>query len=241
VWVAKERPMRALYAAILLTGLCAFECAAQEMRRLSVLKACEKLFGAPIDKKANLFKINSQFVLQPKFDAGDNLMQLKVAPKYFFREMHPEWLEPNDWPLLTRQQYLKLLDRFDRLSRPRGKLVGTPPFCAVSNQTCLLLDRYENAYVNSGITGDKKYRFFDLYPFHEIEGMVVKKIKFGNVDPQGIRWVTGVNDFEGALVRVGDLNYYVKLNMYDSLEVGSNQRFPAVYLQGLCFEGSCNP
>ena len=62
------------------------DCAGQDNRKADVLKKCDRLFGAPIDAKANVFKINSQFIMQLEFSADDNLIAMHVKPKYFLKE-----------------------------------------------------------------------------------------------------------------------------------------------------------
>jgi hypothetical protein len=215
-------------ALILVLG--AGECAGQNKDKLSVLKKCESIFGKPIDAQANLFEVNSQFVLQPHFDAGDNLISLEVVPKYFFEKTHHEWTEPDDFPLLSESQYRSLLLRFDACS-PRGKLVATTKICVVTNSTCNLLDRYEYGYVRRGRFG-KEYRYFSLYPFHEIEGEIIEKAKYENQYEEG----------EMYRVLVGELNYFVRLDDYEKLRIGQVQKFPAVGpIKGFCFAGLCNP
>jgi hypothetical protein len=70
-----------LYLAALMIFFVTFgaaDCVGQDNHKLAVLKKCERLFGAPIDAKVNLFQIDSQFILQPEFSADDNLFALHV-------------------------------------------------------------------------------------------------------------------------------------------------------------------
>jgi hypothetical protein len=207
------------------------QCPGQNQERLYVLKVCKNLFGESIDANANLFDISSEFVLQIHFDAGNNLASLEVVPKYFLHDMHPEWNEPDEWPLLTKSQFQSLLSQLDNITS-RGKIVASGHFCVVSNNTCPLIDKYVHAW---GQTGGNKIRFFEFYPFHEIEGKIIKteKITFKEL----------LREPEKAIYRVliGELIYDVERDEYARLHEGQAQRFLAVGpIKGHCLAGFYN-
>jgi hypothetical protein len=215
--------------------LCCSQCAGQNKDRLSVLKACENIFGKPIDFNASLFELNSKFVLRPHFDTGDILTSLEVVPKYFLHDMHPEWAEPDEWPLFSESQFQNLLSRLDNII-PRGKLVRSDDFCVVSNNTCPLLDKYEHAYVHRWQTGNE-IRSFELYPFHEILGKILKRAKF-----KDSMQLKGHLIRESCRVLVGKSVYDVESDVCAKLHPGQAQTFLAVGpIKGHCLVGFCNP
>jgi hypothetical protein len=211
------------------------QCAGQNKDRLSVLKACENIFGKPIDINPSIYELNSEFVLQPHFDTGDYLTTLEVVPKYFLHDMHPEWIEPDEWPLFSKSKFQSLLSQLDNII-PRGKLVRPDDLCVVSNNTCPLLDKYENAYVHRWQTGND-IRCFELYPFHEILGKIIKRAK--SRDSMRLK-----SDLvrENYRVLVGKSVYDIESDVYVKLHPGQTQKFLAVGpIKGHCLVGFCNP
>jgi hypothetical protein len=51
---------------------------ARASEKESVLRACEREFGAAVDARENLFEVNASFVLQAKFDARGDYADLGV-------------------------------------------------------------------------------------------------------------------------------------------------------------------
>jgi hypothetical protein len=220
-----------LYSALVMLFWC-IQCPGQNKDKLSALKACETLFGNPIDFNSKLFKINSDFVLQVRFDTG-NLISLRIVPKYYLNDMHPEWTEPDEWPLLSKSEFQRLLNQLDNII-PRGKLVERQTLCIVSNSTCSLLDKYKNAYMQKWQTGDD-IRSFELYPFHEIEGKVIKK--------EILKYRESKRGPEKAICRVliGELIYDIEPREYAKLHEGRVQKFLGVGpIEGTCLAGHCN-
>jgi hypothetical protein len=209
-----------LYLAALMIFFVTFgaaDCVGQDNHKPEVLKKCESLFGASIDAKANLFQIDSQFILQPEFSADDALIALHVKPKYFLKEIHPEWTKAETWPLISETQYQNLLLKLDTIS-PRGKLVWVSRILINTNLTSYPLSDYENVYVISGlVTYSKNYRFFDFYPIHEVSGEIIKKLKFDD-SYNGVRY----------RVTIGQLAYFVKSEEFEKLREGSTQKFKGI-------------
>ena len=209
--------------------LCGFVVGGQSLEKSTVLHDCANLFGASIDTSEDLFEVNSLFVLQPKFDSAGKLIELSVFPKYALEEKHPEWTEPEKWPLFSPSEYKDLLTRLDTLKR-KGNLIEPARIGVVTNSTAHMLDKYEHAYLISGWVADLGVRFLDLYPFHQIRGRVRKKGQLKNAFSEGSR------------ILVGELNYFVRPADYRKVRLGQIQRLQVVGpIRGYCFAGHCNP
>jgi len=206
----------------------AIGCAAQNIQKRMALDSCSRIFGATIDPHLNLFEVDSNFVLQPRFDSAENLTALSVLPKYYFAEQHPEWAEPRQWPLFSNKDYRTLLAQLDGLA-PKGELLSVYPGGAITNSTNYPDDRYERALVVRGEVADR-IRFFHIYPTRQIEGRVRKKRHY-----QG-------PGFDIYQVLVGELNYLVEPADYRRLKRGSMQRLTVIGpVKGFCFAHFCNP
>ena len=204
-------------------------CGAQNISKPTVLSSCANLFGASIDPKLNLFEVNQLFVLQPKFDATDNLIALAVFPKYWLEEFHPEWTEPQHWPLFSPAEFQRLLAHTEGVVA-KGKLLAAGSGSVITNSTAYFLDRYERAYVRHGnVVND--VRFIEVYPFHEIEGNVRKKKRERTFMRK-----------EFYRVLVGELNYFIERDQYRKLVRGRKQKLLVVGpIKGYCYAGFCNP
>lgn len=203
-------------------ALCLFAAAAQARasEKESVLRACEREFGAALDARENLFEVNASFVLQAKFDARGALDVLSVTPKYFFEETHPEWTEPPHWPLLDRSEFAAVLARIDSV-RPRGRwLWSSGDASVVTNMTHHFMDEYERAFVERGDYVDLGVRFVRVYFAHEVAGVVTRKYRCGG-------------DFDGHpahvfySVTVGGCGYFVGRATFARLRVGRKGRLRA--------------
>lgn len=129
---------------------CAPPARARDADKESVLRTCERLFGAPVDEKQNFFEVNQFYVLRVKFDEGGRLEQLAVEPKYFFEESRPEWEYPSDFRDLSQGEYESLLERLDGV-RPKGALrKADAGGGVVTNMTSRHKAVYENAVLEWG-------------------------------------------------------------------------------------------
>jgi len=206
----------------------AIGCAAQNIQKRMALNSCSRIFGATIDPQLNLFVVDSNFVLQPRFDSAGNLTVLSVLPKYYFAEQHPEWTEPPHWPLFSNAEYRTLLARVDGVA-PKGKLIASYSGGAVTNSTAYPPDRYERALVIRGEVVDR-IRFFHIYPAHQIQARVRKSrhYQFFSLDIYQ--------------VLIGDLIYFIEAADYRRLKRGSTQTLTVVGpVKGFCFAHFCNP
>lgn len=204
---------------------------ARASEKETVLRACEREFGAALDAKQNLFEVNASFVLQPKFDARGALSTMSVTPKYYFEETHPEWTEPHSWPLLNRSEFAAVLARIDSV-RPRGRWLWSNGGSAITNMTQYFMDGYENAFVERGDYADLGVRFVRVYFMHEVSGVVTRKYRCGgsfNGYPTPVLYS----------VTVGGCGYFAGRRAFARLRVGRRARLRAAGPMGSrCGAGS---
>ena len=118
--------------------------------KISVLRSCTDLFGAPVDSKRNLFEVSRFYALKVQFDNGGKLKELAVEPKYFYQEHNSAWVEPADFAFLSRAEYEEILGRLDNI-KPRGRLIReSSAISIVTNMTAHHHDVYENAVLSWG-------------------------------------------------------------------------------------------
>jgi hypothetical protein len=194
---------------------------ARASEKESVLRACEREFGAALDAKQNLFEVNDSFVLQAKFDARGSLDVLSVMPKYFFEETHPEWTEPHHWPLLDRSEFAAVLARIDSV-RPRGRWVKSVADPFVTNMTFYHTEEYENAVVRHGDYGVdfKDVRFVRVYFMHAVAGVVARMHRCRVGFPFDL-------SHRFHHVTVAGCGYFVGRATFARLRVGRSARFRA--------------
>jgi hypothetical protein len=117
--------------------------------RDEVLEKSRLTFGEPVDLSENLYEINRFYVFQPIFDAQNKVEELKVIPKYYFEDSHPEWEEPKDFIYLTVAEYQELLEKLDKI-KSKGALVEKGNISVATNATAWFTDKYKNAAVTRG-------------------------------------------------------------------------------------------
>jgi hypothetical protein len=114
--------IRLQIVAMLVLATCASLAEARVHEKQRILQASARQFGPSIDTKQNLFSVNQAFALQLTFNRGGLLSELAVKPKYFFNETHPQWEEPNSFPLLSVPEFEGLVTRLDAL-KTKGRLI----------------------------------------------------------------------------------------------------------------------
>lgn len=137
-----------------LACLAAFFCPspayAEVSEKETVLRACNQLFGAPVDTELHLFEANQFYVLRVKFDGRGGLEQLAVEPKYYFEESHPEWKYPDNFTYLSQVDYDTLPAQLDAI-KPKGALIKPDAGGGVvTNMTSWHKAIYENAVLEWG-------------------------------------------------------------------------------------------
>lgn len=213
---------RSLALRLVVLSLCLFAASqARASEKETVLRACEREFGAAIDAKQNLFEVNAAFVLRPRFDARGALLTMSVTPKYFFEETHPEWTEPEHWPLLNLSERIAVLARIDSI-RPRGRRLWSNNISVVTNMTRYSTDEYEQAFIERGDYGDLGTRFVHLYFMHEVSGVVTRKYRCGD----GFS-LNGRPPHVFYSVTVGECGYFVSRRTFARLRVGRRARLRA--------------
>ena len=125
-----------------------------QSQREQIQLACIREFGAPIDSTLNLFDINQDFVLQVTYER-DRLLKFEVKPKYFLNNTHPEWTEPNDFPLLSQELFRSLVNRLETIEA-KGKLkISINKIAFVTNQTGYYREGYKKAALRWGQVGPR--------------------------------------------------------------------------------------
>jgi hypothetical protein len=151
---------------------CAFVADAKPSEKQRLLLACAREFGPAVDRTQNLFEINPMFVLQAQFNRRGSLSEFAVKPKYFFNRSHPEWEEPNDFPLFSWADFQTLVARVDAL-KPKGPLTKPANDIAViTNHTGYFRETYRHGLLEWGEVGigrrgkpENGVRFFTIRYF----------------------------------------------------------------------------
>ena len=128
---------------------------AQALRSVSSFGSGTKLakIFSLIDSKQNLFAVDSEYVLQPFYDESEEITELRVVPKYFFQDTHPEWIEPDHAPFLSLSSYRKLLAQIGAV-KPLGRLMTYGQAAYTTNARSWFLDQYQNGLVRRVVITD---------------------------------------------------------------------------------------
>lgn len=74
-----------------------------------------------VDSKEDLFGAGTDYLLQPTYDARGGITEIRVVPKYFFNQTHPDWTEPNSpifMPLASYEALLRQISAVNPLGSP---------------------------------------------------------------------------------------------------------------------------
>jgi hypothetical protein len=132
----------------------------------TIMRACQRLFHAPVDETNHLFEINEFFACQVKFTKSGKLGEIDIKAKYFFSEIHPKWNELPSSPVLSHSDYQNLLASLDTV-RPKGSLIlPRLGVYIITQATNHYSETYRNATLEVGEATDwSGIRFFRLtYP-----------------------------------------------------------------------------
>ena len=135
---------------LLLSVMLATLSAGQPGAKQKTVRSAQTLFGPEI-QLPQLFEVNKFYVLRLQFSSDGRLEQAAVQPKYFFRDIRPDWEEPKDFEFLSKQQYTDVIARLEAL-RPKGALVRHADSPYVTNLTFFRKDEYENRGARVGRT-----------------------------------------------------------------------------------------
>jgi hypothetical protein len=100
------------------------------------------------DSTEHIYALNSVYVVQPLFDKSGVLTEIRIFPRYYFNETHPDWREPDNPPYLDEPEYRRLLSLIDKVS-PLGQLKKKDSGSKyVSNDQYPATDEYENSIID---------------------------------------------------------------------------------------------
>lgn len=191
-----------------------------------MIKECTNHFGKPLDKKLNLFEINKDFVLELTF-ADTEVAKFSITPKYFFREEHPEWSEPEKRPVLDVHDYRGLLKKFESL-KPKGEIVNKEAVGTCSNGNCWFGEFYEDAFLEYAMRGEARIGSFFISYFSNVKGEIISKKTSKYATADGNKFVCTVR----VLINDGDRShiYYVRKDVYRKLKKGKTQTFQGAFV-----------
>lgn len=75
-----------------------------------------------IEGAGSLFRVDDDYVLQPVIEAK-SLAAIRIVPRYFFQETHPNWIEPEQVVAMPMERFRSLLSRLDGVEN-LGSRVG---------------------------------------------------------------------------------------------------------------------
>ena len=151
---------------------------AEEAKNKSIEGRLEMEFRL-ISKSDNLYEIDDGFLLRPIFNENKELISIRIAPKYFFEENHPEWSEPELPPTIPLKMYRQLLPRIQMVER-FGNLVHKGRSGITMNVRTSFWDEYSGAIIERAMfrkTPKEKYEvaWFTIWFFREITGKIDSK------------------------------------------------------------------
>jgi len=199
---------RVIIISILFFGMMGGGCAFGQQR--GEIDSKLKAEFALLDARNNLYGIDSDFVVQPGFDSLGRLLALRVVPKYFFEDIHPEWMEPDIPPALKSVDYRNALARLGRVA-PIGDL---------------------NIQGGTGVTTNLRTRFWDQYGAGMIERVVSPSDStdwdelIASFTILYFREVSGrVEAKEGStpgnyVLKIDGTNYWTSKDEFDAVAVG---------------------
>ena len=142
-----------------------------------------KLFSRA-DTKECIFTVNDSYVLQAIY-YGKTLGEVRIVPRYFFHDTHPEWIEPDEPVVMTSARHRSLMTRIQEV-RPLGRLLKEGDVGVTLNLRTLFRDVYEEGVVEREMFRNSPEKPYDvaslriLY-FRNISG------KLESVEPPGIQ------------------------------------------------------
>jgi hypothetical protein len=219
---------KALCCAVLIVPLLSSCLAAAEPRpseREPVLARLEALFGAPLDSELPLYAVNGNYALQPRFSKGGELISLKIGPRYWWREKHPEWEESDDYEYLSTETFRLLLGRL-RSVKDFGDLKSRHASMFVTNLRAPHRDWYEQAAVDWGEIVDIRYADSNP-PNGQVKYFSVLYLREHVARPSRVL-CHPKNEYGSCLVWVGDRQYELPMSVGKRLREKKRARFLAV-------------
>jgi hypothetical protein len=205
----------------LLVALCAFAFASSIIPKLGSFVAPPVPQGVVIereelakrfplvDSKQDLFAADADYLLRPIFDATGAITEIRVVPKYYFEETHPEWPQPGSITYMPVATYEELLRRICEV-KSLGSLIKQGQIGITLNLQASFWDQYEKGFVERAMfrmspeEADGVSRFKVIY-FHTIVGKLESKrivTVFGldkrySIKVDGMMYWTTAREFQG--------------------------------------------
>jgi hypothetical protein len=135
---------------------------------------------AELSAKEHLFAVDDVFVLQAIYDKNRQLIEIKVVPKYFFHDTHPEWKEPDAPATMTPLRYGEILTKIQEI-KPVGQLRERSHFGVTLNLRVNIHDFYDDGVILRATFGFPKgsdsgdVSWFKIFYFREMSGRLEAK------------------------------------------------------------------
>jgi hypothetical protein len=169
---------------------------------------------AAVDQSRGLFDAGGGFMLRPVIDTNGNLDQVRVAPKHFFNDKHPEWPDSESPVWMSSDLYQTVLQKISAL-QPLRQLMQAGQVGLTLNNRTTYWDQYDNGLVEramyrSSSKDAEVTAWFVVYFFRTISGQLESKQVRGFA-PSDRQYILKING----------QSYRTTKQMYDPLRTGS--------------------
>lgn len=110
----------------------------------AVIDVAAQLFG-PRVLTPEFFEVDRFRVLRLQFAPNGRLAEAAVEPKFYFRDLRPDWEEPKDFDDMTVEQYRSVVDRLERIYAKGSLTKAAEALSYVTNLLARRTEEYENA------------------------------------------------------------------------------------------------
>jgi len=122
-----------------------------------------KLFSLA-DNEACIFTVSGSYVLQAIYYGETTLGEVRIVPRYFFHDTHPDWAEPDEPVVMTSGEYRSLLTRIQEIA-PLGRLLKEGDIGVTLNLRTLFRDVYREGVVEREMFRDSPEKSYDVASF----------------------------------------------------------------------------
>lgn len=179
------------------------------------LSIAERHFGKRAADRVALYEMDKDYALQIGFGKGCEIREIKVAPKYVWQHVIPEWIEHDNLVSLSLNQYDELITRISRFKRlGHLKKASTDTITVVTNSKTPHWEEYDNAFVRrtehySPRNNPRLIFLFSIYFLRPIQGKVIDS-----------KWRHSPGAFQFPRVEIGDHWYLIPENEFRRLRIG---------------------
>jgi hypothetical protein len=99
-----------------------------------------------VDSEQDLFAAGFDYLIQPTYEARGRIIEIRVVPKYFFNQTHPQWTEPTSPVVMPLTAYEALLHQIGAV-KPLGDLIRQGQVGIMLNLRTTFRDQYEKGIV----------------------------------------------------------------------------------------------